>query len=141
MATKKKAKKAVKANKAKASDPPLAGLRKICLALPEAHEVPAWGTFTWRTKKIFAMYAMASDSKHSGGRPGVWLAAAPGNQSLMVKDRPDRFYRPPYVGAGGWVGVRLDRRPPWKEIARLVEDSWRLTAPRMILRKLDGAAK
>lgn len=137
MATKKRPTRQAAKRAAKA-DPALAALRKICLALPDAHEVPAWGTFTWRTKKIFAMYAMASDSKHSGGRPGVWLAAAPGNQSLMVKDRPDRFYRPPYVGAGGWVGVWLDKRPPWKEIAQLVEDSWRLTAPTATRKKLDA---
>jgi predicted DNA-binding protein (MmcQ/YjbR family) len=137
MATKKRP--ATKAAKRSAkADPALEALRKICLALPDAHEVPAWGTFTWRTKKIFAMYAMASDSKHSGGRPGVWLAAAPGNQSLMVKDRPDRFYRPPYVGAGGWVGVWLDRRAAWKEIAALVADSWRLTCPTATRKKLDG---
>jgi predicted DNA-binding protein (MmcQ/YjbR family) len=112
------------------ADPALAKLRQICLELPEAHEVPAWGTFTWRTKKIFAMYAMPSDSTHSGGRPGVWLAAAPGNQSLMVRERPERFFVPPYVGSSGWIGVWLDRRPSWKEVAALVEDSWRLTAPK-----------
>lgn len=112
------------------ADPALAKLREICLELPDAHEVPAWGTFTWRTKKIFAMYAMPSDSKHSGGRSGVWLAAAPGNQALMIRARPERFFKPPYVGAGGWIGVWLDKRPPWKEIAALVEDSWRLTAPK-----------
>jgi predicted DNA-binding protein (MmcQ/YjbR family) len=105
---------------------PLARLRKICLALPGAHEVKAWETSTFRVKKIFAMYAQPSDSKHSGGRPGVWLKAGPGNAELMIRDRPTRFYRPPYVGTAGWVGVWLDKRPPWKEIAELVEDSWRL---------------
>lgn len=117
---------------------PLAQLRKICLALPGATEVGAWGTSTFRCGKIFAMYSDAKDHHHSGGRPGVWLKAAPGNQELMVRDRPDRFFVPPYVGPGGWIGVRLDRRVSWKEVALLVEESWRLIAPKRLLRTLDG---
>lgn len=112
---------------------PLDRLRAICLALPKAVEVEAWGTSTFRCGKIFAMYSHADDVVHSGGRPGVWLKAAPGNQALMVRDRPDRFFVPPYVGKAGWIGVRLDRRPPWGEIALLVEESWRLIAPKTLL--------
>ena len=113
---------------------PLERLRRICLALPQAVEVPAWETSTFRCGKIFAMYAQPSDQKHSGGRPGVWLKAAPGNQELMLKADPDRFYFPPYVGPGGWIGVRLDRDPPWGEIALLVEESWRLIAPKKLVK-------
>lgn len=113
---------------------PLERLRRICLALPQAVEVPAWETSTFRCGRIFAMYAQPSDQKHSGGRPGVWLKAAPGNQELMLRADPDRFYFPPYVGAGGWIGVRLDRDPPWDEIALLVEESWRLIAPKKLVK-------
>ena len=109
---------------------PLLRLRKICLALPGAHEVKAWGTSTFRVKKIFAMYAMPSDDRHSGGRPGVWLKAGPGNQALMVRDRPERFYVPPYVGPQGWIGVYLDKRVPWREVETLVEESWGLIGGR-----------
>ena len=120
---------------------PLERLRRICLALPQAVEVPAWETSTFRCGTIFAMYAQPSDQKHSGGRPGVWLKAAPGNQELMLKADPDRFYFPPYVGPGGWIGVRLDRDPPWGEIALLVEESWRLIAPKKLVKaRADGSA-
>lgn len=112
---------------------PLSELRRVCLALPGAKEVEAWGTSTFRCGKIFAMYAQPSDTIHSGGRPGVWLKAAPGVAALMIRDRPDRFFFPPYVGPSGWVGVRLDKRPPWKEVAELVADSWRLVAPKKLL--------
>jgi predicted DNA-binding protein (MmcQ/YjbR family) len=113
---------------------PLARLRAICLALPGATEVPAWETSTFRVGKIFAMYAQPSDQKHSRGRPGVWLKAAPGNQEWMVKDRPERFYVPPYVGASGWIGIYLDKRPSWTEVAELVEESWRLVAPKKLVK-------
>lgn len=106
---------------------PLERLRTICLALPDSAEVPAWGTFTYRRRgKIFAIYGMPDDLTHTGGRPSVSLKAAPGNQQLMVRDDPDRYYVPPYVGKAGWIGVRLDRRAPWKEIERLVAESWEL---------------
>lgn len=115
---------------------PLSRLRRICLALPQSKEVPAWGTSTFRCGKIFAMYAHPDDH-HGGGRHGVWLKAAPGNQRLMVADRPDRFFVPPYVGPSGWIGVWIDKRPSWKEVAMLVEESWRLVAPGKVLKAFD----
>ncbi len=117
---------------------PLPRLRTICLALLGAHEVEAWGAPTFRVKKIFAMYSAASDGPHSGGRPGVWLKAAPGNQELMIRDRPTRFFVPPYVGTSGWIGVRLDKRPSWNEVAELVEESWRLVAPKSLVKQAKG---
>ena len=115
---------------------PLTRLRKLCLALPEAHEVEAWGTPTFRVRnKLFAMYADA-DSHHGDGRAGVWCKAAPGNQALMVRDAPDRFFVPPYVGPSGWIGVWLDGDTDWKDLAELLRDSWRLTAPKRLLARL-----
>jgi predicted DNA-binding protein (MmcQ/YjbR family) len=117
---------------------PLARLRKVCLAFPQSTEVETWGSATFRCGKIFAMYAPPQE-KHTQGRPAVWLKAAPGNQELMVRDRPTRFYVPPYVGPSGWIGVFLDRNPPWKEIAQLVEESWRLVAPKKVVKAYDEA--
>jgi predicted DNA-binding protein (MmcQ/YjbR family) len=117
---------------------PLPRLRRLCLALPQAVEVAAWDTSTFRCGKIFAMFSHAEDTVHSGGRYGVWLKAAPGNQQLMVRADPDRFFVPPYVGKAGWIGVRLDKNPPWKEIATLVEESWRLIAPKKLVKARDA---
>lgn len=117
---------------------PLGRLRKICLALAEAHEVEAWGEPTFRVRnKLFAMYA-AANNHHGGGRPAVWIKAPPGNQDLMVRTAPDRFFVPPYVGPSGWVGVWLDRGVDWDELTELLRDSYRMTAPRRLLSKLDA---
>lgn len=116
--------------------PPLARLRKLCLALPEAHEVTAWGEPTFRVRnKLFAMHADANNH-HGGGRPAVWVKAEPGNQDLMVRTAPDRFFVPPYVGVSGWIGVWLDRGVDWEDLADLVRDAYRLTAPKRLLAKL-----
>lgn len=110
---------------------PLARLRKLCLALPEAHEVEAWGEPTFRVRnKLFGMYA-SQGNHHGAGRPAVWLKAAPGNQPFMVAHAPERFFVPPYVGPSGWVGVWLDAAD-WAELRELVADAWRLTAPKRV---------
>jgi hypothetical protein len=117
---------------------PLARLRKLCLSLPEAHEVEAWGEPTFRVKnKLFAMYADAGNH-HGAGRPAVWCKAAPENQALMVRAAPDRYFVPPYVGPSGWVGVWLDHEVDWDDLADLLHDAWRLTAPRKLLAALDA---
>ena len=115
---------------------PLAKLRQICLALPEAHEVEAWGVPTFRVRnKMFAMYA--NPETHTGaGRPAVWCKAAPGNQAVMVQAEPDRFFVPPYVGPSGWIGIQLDRRPRWTEVRDLVRDAYRLVAPKRLAASL-----
>lgn len=110
---------------------PVTRLRRICLALPEAHEVEAWGEPTFRVRnRMFATFANADT--HGRGRPATWLKAGPGNQAVMVRAAPERFFVPPYVGPSGWVGVWLDGDVDWKELAALVADSYRLVAPKKL---------
>ena len=112
---------------------PLTRLRKLCLALPEAHEVEAWGEPTFRVRnKLFATYA-SPGNHHGGGRPAVWLKAFPGNQGLMVRASPQRFFVPPYVGPSGWIGVWLDEKVDWNELRDLLRDAWTLTAPKRLV--------
>jgi hypothetical protein len=117
---------------------PLERLRALCLALPEAHEVEAWGEPTFRVKnKIFAGYA-SSANHHGAGRPGVWLKSAAVTQDMLVRAEPARYFVPPYVGKSGWVGAYLDKRPDWEAIGDLLLDAYRLTAPKKLLAQLDA---
>lgn len=119
---------------------PLTRIRKIALALPEAVEQEAWSTPTFRVrKKIFAMFAYATDH-HGGGRHAIWVKAAPGNQELMVKVDPDRYFSPPYVGPSGWIGVHLDGDVDWDGVADLVVDAYRLIAPKKLVALMDSEA-
>jgi predicted DNA-binding protein (MmcQ/YjbR family) len=102
-------------------------LRSICLALPQAEEKEAWGDPTFRVRgKIFAM------EKRGDGRVSIWCKAPAGSQATLVGADPETFFVPPYVGAKGWIGMRLDRRPDWKEVAEIVRRSYRLTAPKKL---------
>jgi hypothetical protein len=112
---------------------PLDRLRALCLALPEAHEVEAWGEPTFRVKnKIFATYA-SSANHHGAGRPGVWIKSAAVTQDMLVRAEPAHYFVPPYVGKSGWVGAFLDKRPDWDIVADLLRDAYRLTAPKKLL--------
>ena len=111
---------------------PLTRLRKLCLALPDAHEVEAWGEPTFRVRnKLFAMYA-SSGNHHGAGRPAVWCKAAPMNQAMMVEAEPQRFFVPPYVGPSGWVGVWLDGPVAWDDLDGLLRDAYLLVAPKRL---------
>jgi hypothetical protein len=85
--------------------------------------------------KIFAMFA-SSASHHGAGRASVWCKASPGNQGLMVRAAPKRYFVPPYVGPSGWVGVYLDMNENWVELPDLLRDAYRLTAPKRLAAQL-----
>ena len=115
-----------------AGSEPLDHLRAICLALPEASEAGGVGSPSFKVRgKIFAMRYWHA------GRWSMWCKAPPGVQELLVETDPTRFFVPPYVGHHGWVGVYLDVALDWDEIADLVDDSYRMTAPKWLSRLLD----
>ena len=116
---------------------PVTRLRRICLALPEAHEVEAWGEPTFRVRnRMFATYA-SEGNHHGAGRPAVWCKAAPGEQDARVRHRPDRFFVPPYVGPSGWVGVWLDGDVDWQDLQQMLRDAYRLIAPKRLVGRLE----
>jgi hypothetical protein len=108
---------------------PLPRLRALCLALPEVTEKVSHGEPTWFVRKAFVSYA----DRHHDDRLGFWCAAAPGVQQGLLAERPDRFFRPPYVGGRGWLGVYLDVPVDWQEIAEIVTDAYREVAPRKLV--------
>lgn len=110
---------------------PLDRAREFCLSLPETTEVEAWGAPTFRVKgKIFAWYV--APGGHHGSRPALWILSVSMEQDLMLRVRPDRYFKPPYVGPSGWIGAYVDKSPPWAEIEELLRDGWRRRAPKKL---------
>jgi len=112
----------------------LDALRKLCLALPETTERLSHGEPTWfvRGKKTFVMFA----DHHHDDMLAFWCPAPPGVQEELVRTEPERFFRPPYVGHRGWLGVRLDVDVDWGEIDRIVREAYRLVAPKTLAARL-----
>jgi hypothetical protein len=114
-------------------------LREICAGLPQVTERPSHGAPTWfvRDKKSFA--TLWAHGHHDDDFPHLWCAAPPGAQEALTGSDPDRYFRPPYVGHRGWVGVRLDGDVDWAEVAELCADAYRAVAPATLARLLDEA--
>ena len=102
-------------------------LRSICLILPEASEQGGVGHPTFKERdKLFAM------QHPKDNRPSMWCKAARGFQEMLVSSEPQRYFVPPYVGQHGWVGAWLDVDQDWDFLAHLVEESYRMTAPKRL---------
>ena len=116
-------------------------LRAICLALPEVTERPSHGAPTWFVGDKKSFVTLWADGHHDNHFPHLWCAGQPGEQAAMIAVDSARFFRPPYVGGRGWIGVRLDPPPPvdWTEIADLCEDAYRAVASARLIAQLDAA--
>lgn len=109
-----------------------ARVRDICLALPEVVEKPFGGHTapSYRVRDKF--FVMTSED---GG--SMTFKAGPGVQEALVGSDPERFFVPKYVGHRGWLGARLDADQDWDELAELIEESYRLIAPKRLIDRLD----
>ncbi|MEA2506854.1 MAG: hypothetical protein QOH48_1472 [Actinomycetota bacterium] len=114
---------------------PLDDLRTICLALPETTERQSHGEPAWflRDKKLFVSYA----NNHHDDRLAFWCAAPEGAQQALIASDPGRFFRPPYIGSRGWLGVFLDVEVDWSEIEEIVADAYREVASKSLLARLN----
>ena len=108
-------------------------VRRICLALPEAVEVEAWGRPTFRAAKpIFVHVAATSEQPLS-----IVVKTDPEEHLALLQD--GRFYGVPYYSRDHWVGADLDAPDTdWELLAELIETSYRQVANRRQLAALDA---
>jgi predicted DNA-binding protein (MmcQ/YjbR family) len=116
----------------------LAELRGLALGFPEAFEKVSWGRPVFCAPKMFAMYG--GNRKSAGD-----MIAFP--HALLVKvddsdrrslEQDDRFFFPAYMGPSGWMGLDLTAaKVDWDEVAELLDASFRLVAPKKLIKQLD----
>ena len=97
------------------------------MALPGAIERPSHGAPAYFAPKQFVQLWPTGHHDHQFAH--LWCAAPPGAQEALVGSNPKRFFRPPYVGGRGWIGVRLDGRVDWVEVETLCEEAYRTVGP------------
>ncbi|HEV8063396.1 MAG TPA: MmcQ/YjbR family DNA-binding protein [Acidimicrobiales bacterium] len=114
-----------------------ARVREICLALPGVSERTSHGSPAFFAKAQFV--AIWTHGHHENQFVHLWCAAPPGAQAELIEADSHRFFRPPYVGGRGWVGVRLDGEVDWGQIETLCEDAFRVVAPKSLIKQLDGS--
>ena len=106
-------------------------VRRICAAMPGMTEKLSHGepTFFVR-KKVFAMFA---NNHHNDGHIAVWIPAPPGVQAMLIHNSPETYFRPPYVGVRGWVGIELEAIGD-EELASHIREAWELVALKTLKR-------
>jgi hypothetical protein len=115
------------------SEDHLERVRRICLAMPEAWEKLSHGEPTFFVgKKVFAMF---SNNHHNDGRIAVVCPTPPGFQAMLIEAEPEKFYKPPYVGVRGWIGIHLNRIKD-EELTSHLRQAWRLIAPKKLQGRL-----
>jgi hypothetical protein len=112
-------------------------VRRICMKLPEANERISHGEPTFFAGKG-KVYAMIDGHHHDSPHLSVWLPQPLGAQEALIDADPERFFRPPYVGVSGWVGVVLDTKPDWGVVEGLVREAYRHVAAKKLLARLEG---
>lgn len=111
--------------------PLLAQMQAICLGFPEATQRFTFDSETFRVReKIFAMFSA------EGEIGNVWVKGRPGDQEMLIAADPDRFFKPPYLGPKGGIGIHLNLETDWDEISDLIDTSYRLIAPKKLSAQL-----
>jgi len=105
-------------------------VRRLCSALPGTTEKLSHGEPTFFvSKKVFVMFA---DNHHDDGRIAVWLPVPSGFQTALMDSAPETFFKPPYVGVRGWIGIELDRISD-EDLTYHIQVAWELVAPKRFL--------
>jgi hypothetical protein len=113
----------------KKSDRHLQRVRRICSALPETAEKLSHGEPTFFVKKkVFVMFA---NNHHNDGHLAVWIPAALGMQEILLESDSEKFFKPPYVGVRGWVGIELDCISD-EELTFHLQTAYKLIAPKKL---------
>ncbi len=114
---------------------PIGKLRKIVSQWPQTDERVSHGSPTfWGGKKTFCSF---HDNHHGDGRVAIWCKASFELQGDLVDSDPEIFFVPPYVGPSGWVGIRVDQEVDWGMVEDILEEGYRMVAPRRAIAQLD----
>ena len=105
------------------NDDQIKRVRTLCLALPQTSEKLSHGEPTFFAGQ--RVFAMCSNNHHNDGHVAVCIPAEPGAQAALIRSNPKCYYKPPYVGPSGWVGIELDQISD-DELAAHLSDAWKL---------------
>lgn len=97
------------------------------MALPGTTEKLSHGEPTFFVaKKVYVMFA---DNHHGDGHIAVWLPAALGAQPALIRQNPKAYFKPPYVGVRGWIGVDLKHIAD-DDLGAHIHEAWQMLAPK-----------
>jgi uncharacterized protein YdhG (YjbR/CyaY superfamily) len=104
-------------------------VRRICSSMPSVSEKLSHGAPTFFVEKDKGVFAMFVDNHHEDGHLAVWVPAAPGLQAALIDEAPEVYFKPPYVGPNGWIGIELEQIGD-EALAIHVREAWELAVPK-----------
>ena len=118
------------------SEQQLERVRHICFGLPETTEKLSHGepTFFVRNK----VYVMFANNHHGDGHIAVWLPVPDGMQQALIDSEPGTFFKPPYVGVRGWIGIELNQISD-EDLRFYINQGWRMIAPKKLVNMMESA--
>ena len=112
---------------------------KICSALPEVtYETAGDGHISFRIrKKIFGYYLF---DHHGDGIIAFCCKSSLNEQRRLVRNDPESFFVPAYLGSKGWVAIRLDLdEVDWEAVKELTQSAYLSIAPRKLALQVEQA--
>jgi uncharacterized protein YdhG (YjbR/CyaY superfamily) len=106
-------------------------VRRICAGMPSVYEKLSHGSPAFFVEKDKGVFVMFADNHHNDGHLAVWLPAPSGLQAALIEDAPKTYFKPPYVGASGWIGIELNEVSD-EALAIHIRKAWELSAPKRI---------
>jgi uncharacterized protein YdhG (YjbR/CyaY superfamily) len=111
----------------KGQETQLERVRRICGKMPSVSEKLSHGSPAFFVQKDKGVFTMFTENHHEDGRIAVWLPAPAGLQSALIEDAPEMYFKPPYVGSSGWIGIVLDQiRDEALEVH--IREAWEISA-------------
>jgi hypothetical protein len=111
----------------KGRETPLERVRRICAAMPSVSEKLSHGSPTIFVEMDKGVITTFTDNHHEDGHVAVWLPAPAGLQAALIADAPRTYFKPPYVGSSGWIGIELDQISD-ETLAIHVREAWEIAA-------------
>jgi len=111
-------------------------VERACLALPDAIYKEAWGNPTFRVRD--KMFASFMDNHHGDGRVAMWCNAPRGAQEVLVGSEPERYFKPPYLGPRGWIGLILSEHSD-EELTKFARQAYCVVAGKKRIALLEDA--
>jgi predicted DNA-binding protein (MmcQ/YjbR family) len=125
-------------------DPDLAEVRAIALSFPDAFEKVSHGRPAFFVSKMFAMYGGSAKPEAKGGEyiqypRSIMVKVDESDRRALSQDK--RFFYPAYLGPSGWLGLDFtaSKKVDWSEVRELLDASFRIVAPKKLIRQLDEA--
>ena len=104
-------------------------VRRICAGMPSAFEKLSHGAPTFFVEKYKNVFVVFTNDHHQDGRLAIWLPAPAGLQAALIEEAPETYFKPPYVGSSGWVGINLDQIKD-EALEIHVRKAWQLSSPK-----------